>query len=278
MSRPLVCVGLMLSALVSVAADTGWLKYVSDADRARTNPYAKQTDAIAGGARLFQDHCAKCHGEDALGRGKRPSLRTKEVQRATDGQLFSLLKNGYLKKGMPSWSALPEPSRWQIIAYVKSLGEQGTLSRGAGDAPTFPSEVESTPAEDSIGDRWFLDTRFGQFFAANMTGVNQPLPAGDPSVDLVYTTNGTLPGPFAGQSINRRSCHFVPEFQGVAGAGNRTYVDYTTRSPLPRMLTLLTTLQETPCRWWDRCNPVPGRYSCTLMASSRTQSIWSKAR
>ena len=74
------------------------------------------------------DHCAKCHGEDALGRGKKPSLRTKEVQKAADGELFSLLRNGYLKKGMPSWSSLPEPSRWQIIAYVKSLGELGTAT------------------------------------------------------------------------------------------------------------------------------------------------------
>ena len=45
--------------------------------------------------------------------------------------------------------------------------------------------------------------------------------------------NGPLPGPFAGQSINCRSCHFVTEFQGVGGAGNRTYADFTTRSPIP---------------------------------------------
>jgi mono/diheme cytochrome c family protein len=116
---------VILAASLCGAADTGWLKHVSETDRARTNPYANQTDAIAGGSRLFSDHCSKCHGEDALGRGKKPSLRTKEVQRAADGELFSLLRNGYLSKGMPSWSALPEPSRWQIIAYVKSLGESG---------------------------------------------------------------------------------------------------------------------------------------------------------
>ena len=116
---------LLAASAVCSAADTGWMKHVSEADRARTNPYANQPDAIAGGSRLFADHCAKCHGEDALGRGKRPSLRTREVQQATDGEIFSLLKNGYLRKGMPSWSSLPEPSRWQIIAYIKSLGEQG---------------------------------------------------------------------------------------------------------------------------------------------------------
>lgn len=115
---------ILLAASACIAADSGWMKHVSEADRARTNPYANQPNAIAGGSRLFADHCAKCHGEDALGRGKRPSLRTKEVQQATDVEIFSLLKNGYLSKGMPSWSSLPEPSRWQIIPYVKSLGEQ----------------------------------------------------------------------------------------------------------------------------------------------------------
>ena len=117
------------------------------------------------------------------------------------------------------------------------------LSCSAGKAPNFPTEAEFTPAEDSIGERLFLDTRFAQYFATHMTGVNQPLTAGDPVVDLVHTTNGTLPGPFAGQSINCRSCHFVTEFQGVSGAGNRAYSDYTTRSPLPRVL---NSLDHTP--------------------------------
>ena len=69
-----------------------------------------------------------------------------------------------------------------------------------------------------------------------MTGVNQPLAVGDPVVQQVQTTSGTLPAPFAGQSINCRSCHFVTEFEGVPGAGNRTYSDFTTRSPIPRVI------------------------------------------
>lgn len=107
-------------------------------------------------------------------------------------------------------------------------------SCGAGKAPNFPTDVDVTPAEDSIGERIFLDPRFAQYFAAQMTGVNQSLAVGDPVVEQVYTTSGTLPGPFAGQSMNCRSCHFVTEFQGVSGAGNRTYADFTSRSPIPR--------------------------------------------
>jgi mono/diheme cytochrome c family protein len=109
--------------LFCAAVDTSWKDRVPAADRNRVNPYAQQPDAIAGGAKLFADHCAKCHGSDALGRGKRPSLRGPEVQQAYDGELFWILKNGYLRRGMPTWSALPEESRWQIIAYIKSLGQ-----------------------------------------------------------------------------------------------------------------------------------------------------------
>jgi mono/diheme cytochrome c family protein len=116
----------MVAALAGVfaclAADGSWLRHVPEADRKRVNPLAGQPDAIAAGGRMFEDHCAKCHGPNALGHGKRPSLRSDRVQQATDGEIFWLLKNGNLGKGMPTWAGLPEPMRWQIIAYVKSLG------------------------------------------------------------------------------------------------------------------------------------------------------------
>jgi mono/diheme cytochrome c family protein len=127
-------VGMMLcAALFSGAVDNSWLERVPEADRGRSNPYAGQAEAVSAGSKLFADHCAKCHGSDALGRGKRPSLRSKEVQQAADGQIFWLLRNGNLRRGMPSWSSLPEPSRWQIIAYLKSLGQQ--TETGANNPP-----------------------------------------------------------------------------------------------------------------------------------------------
>src|ERR1700723_1001496 len=78
--------------------------------------------AAGAGNPILQDHCAKCHGDDGTGRKKKPSLRTDRVQKATDGEIFWLLKNGSLKHGMPSWSAMPEPMRWQVGRFVKSLG------------------------------------------------------------------------------------------------------------------------------------------------------------
>ena len=38
------------------------------------------------------------------------------------GALFWILTNGVGRRGMPVWSKLPEPQRWQIVSYLKSLG------------------------------------------------------------------------------------------------------------------------------------------------------------
>jgi mono/diheme cytochrome c family protein len=117
----IACLSLFL-VVRGVATDNSWMGRVSENDRKKVNPDSGQSQAIAAGERMFADHCAQCHGSDALGHGKRPSLRTSEVQNASDGELFWILRNGYLRRGMPSWSSLPEQTRWQIIAYVKSLG------------------------------------------------------------------------------------------------------------------------------------------------------------
>jgi len=128
-------------------------------------------------------------------------------------------------------------ARITVVALLGLFALAVILSCGsAGQAPKFETDVDVAPPEDTIGERLFLDTRFAEYFAVHMTGVNQPLAVGDPVVQQVYTANSVLPGPFAGQSINCRSCHFVTEFQGVAGAGNRTYSDFTTRSPIPRAI------------------------------------------
>lgn len=89
---------------------------------ARRNPLEKDPNAIAAGRKLFELHCAECHGETAEGGKKAPSLRADEVQQATPGTLFWLMTNGVVRRGMPVWSKLPEPQRWQLVSYVKSLG------------------------------------------------------------------------------------------------------------------------------------------------------------
>src|SRR6202034_3499956 len=118
-----------------------------------------------------------------------------------------------------------------LSALVLSVSLAGC---SAGQAPPPVLESEGAPADQNIGERLFVETRFAEYFAANMTDINAPLVLGDPVVSQVQNVYaGPMPGPFAGQSINCRSCHFVVEFQGVTGGGNRIYSDVTTRSPLP---------------------------------------------
>jgi mono/diheme cytochrome c family protein len=88
---------------------------------ARRNPLENDPEAVAAGNKLFARHCAECHGETADGGKKGPSLRADEVQHATPGALFWLLTNGVVRRGMPVWSKLPEPQRWQLVSYIKSL-------------------------------------------------------------------------------------------------------------------------------------------------------------
>jgi mono/diheme cytochrome c family protein len=77
---------------------------VPEKARVRRNPLESDPDAVAAGRKLFERHCAECHGNTAEGGKKAPSLRAEEVRR-----------------GMPVWSKIPEPERWQIVTFLKSL-------------------------------------------------------------------------------------------------------------------------------------------------------------
>lgn len=114
------------------------------------------------------------------------------------------------------------------------------ISCGSG-TPEQPSiAATGTPgAQADVGERLFVETRFAQFFKTHLPpggNVNDPLPAGDPVVAKVFLPGGNPNGvasPFAGMSMNCRSCHFVDEFVGIPGGGMRTYTDFAVRSPIP---------------------------------------------
>lgn len=106
--------------------------------RAKRNPYEGRSDALAAGRNLFEQHCAECHGEIALGGKKAPSLRVTEIQSAEPGAIFWVLTNGVVRRGMPVWSKLPEPQRWQLVTYIKSLGVALEENTAAAVAPAKP--------------------------------------------------------------------------------------------------------------------------------------------
>jgi mono/diheme cytochrome c family protein len=99
----------------------GPLAAVPEAARLKRNPFAGGPDAPAEGRKLFSQYCTQCHGAEAKGSGKAPSLVNVWIQHATSGELFWVVTNGSVPQGMPSWSKLSDAERWEIVAFLKSV-------------------------------------------------------------------------------------------------------------------------------------------------------------
>jgi len=134
----LLCMGsFALAQKVPAASENTLYAELAKAPRKaalRGNPLERDPEAVAAGAKLFKQHCAECHGETGEGghgSKKGPSLRASEVQQASSGALFWLLTNGVVRRGMPVWSKLPEPQRWQLVSYIKSLGSPTVRAEGS---------------------------------------------------------------------------------------------------------------------------------------------------
>ncbi len=124
-----VALALALIASLAIAsrkqsADEGPAAHLSKAPRSAQslqNPFAGQSDAAAAGHKLYEQHCAQCHGPDGRGLEHAADLRSAPIQDAPPGVLFWALQNGRIRKGMPSWSQLPDQQLWQIVTYLKTL-------------------------------------------------------------------------------------------------------------------------------------------------------------
>jgi mono/diheme cytochrome c family protein len=77
---------------------------------------------------LFADHCATCHANDGSGRTMinsglyppAPDLRGRETQGLTDGEIFSIIKNGIRFTGMPGFGGGDEEN-WKLVLFIRHL-------------------------------------------------------------------------------------------------------------------------------------------------------------
>jgi mono/diheme cytochrome c family protein len=124
--RPRVAFAIVLLSLCALAAraqgparDPDW---TAPPEYASTpNPLASRPETAAGGAKMFAQRCATCHGRDGRGTRKAPSLADPPVQQESDGALFWKISGGNARSGMPAFSFLPELQRWQLVLHVRSL-------------------------------------------------------------------------------------------------------------------------------------------------------------
>lgn len=132
------CLGLL--STVTLAQET--FHHVPSAAASVANPYQGQADAISAGGKFYAANCASCHGGVGQGAGNIPALRQGPAQQATEGALFWFITKGDVKDGMPSWAALPEKERWQIVAYLKTLP---TVKAPAAEASAVTGSSITTP-------------------------------------------------------------------------------------------------------------------------------------
>jgi putative heme-binding domain-containing protein len=111
----------MLLAAASAFGQTG----------AALNPRTTPAD-VAEGAKAFRSHCAPCHGPRGEG-GRGPNLAAGVFfHGTTDSDLYRNISEGVAGTAMPSLFFPPE-SVWQLVSFVRSLGQAKAQTRPTGD-------------------------------------------------------------------------------------------------------------------------------------------------
>jgi cytochrome c peroxidase len=138
------------------------------------------TDAdLAAGQATYATRCAGCHGPAGTGgaapAASRPApsdLTRADLRTHADGEIYWVIANGIPSSGMPAFATLSETARWQLVAWVRSLGGV-RLSVRATDGgasytwdlppgfprPKVPADNPMSTAKVDLGRHLFYDTR-----------------------------------------------------------------------------------------------------------------------
>jgi len=173
-----------LSVLVLLAAFAGWLIHQGFAARhkpssveamlagyalraatsagKRANPFQPSPAVLQEAMAHFADHCASCHanngsGHTMYGDGMNPpppDMRLAATQNKSDGELYSVIKNGIRMSGMPAFG---EPgdndeATWKLVLLLRhlpSLTPEEELKMQK-ENPITPSESLEQQEEDKF--------------------------------------------------------------------------------------------------------------------------------
>jgi len=140
---------LAFAVLFGVLITVGNLAYERLTTRIADSANADDPALVGLGHRLYEQHCAYCHGADLGGQpdwdgaypdGNRPALPLDgrgPIARLSDRDLFDITRFGgqpfspsSYRNRMPGYEGkLTEPEIWAVLAYIKSRWSPETLER-----------------------------------------------------------------------------------------------------------------------------------------------------
>lgn len=131
--------------------------------RKAKNPVPPGEEVLAQARVHFADHCAQCHGNDGKGQTtmgrnlypKAPDMTRSETQSLSDGELFSIIKNGVRLTGMPAWgedTREDDLESWKLVHLIRHFPSitKGELDEMERLNPVSPGEVEETKEEQEF--------------------------------------------------------------------------------------------------------------------------------
>jgi glucose/arabinose dehydrogenase len=139
----------------SIAAQDAHFHNAPASSAQQKNPSEGQAGAVAEGKKLYLQNCSSCHGPTGAGTGNVPALSRGATQTVPAGEVFWFITTGSNQNGMPSWSHLPEPERWQIVTYLRSL----KMAR-APRVVSLPKDYKPAETEVAPPAAPFTDFRF----------------------------------------------------------------------------------------------------------------------
>lgn len=195
-----VCAFGLLTFVTCSAADNSAFHGAPANASSVTNPYTGQASAVDAGSALYATHCASCHGVSGQGSGNIPSLSHGDAQHATEGALFWFITKGDVANGMPSWAALPEQQRWQIVSYLKALPTAKPAQ--VAQSPAITSPITTPPPQAPFTDfRYEEPGKSRKITLADLPAPYATSSAGN-APTLVARPDGALPKAPPGFKVN----------------------------------------------------------------------------
>jgi alcohol dehydrogenase (cytochrome c) len=137
------------------------------------NPFVSDSDH-ANGQRIFEAHCAVCHGKNGTG-AYGPALNHTGFSRGdSDLAVYEVVRDGIPKTAMPR-VPMSIQERWQVVGYLRSL-QQHNSGAQADELPPLHIQVSSEEIRNAgTGtDQWL--TYSGSLSGSRYTPLNQITP------------------------------------------------------------------------------------------------------